>query len=117
MITFKLHTPEYHVLTAEGSTIARDGSHEFRFWSALSSTASTKASEVEAALGKEVLKVGQGKAMKNKWVRKDGDGFVRVVDQVVDTTQLELLQIRDTGAHPDEKLLADLRKRKLAEKK
>lgn len=32
-------------------------------------------------------------------------------------TQKDLLAIQSTGSHPDEKLLAELRKRKLVEKK
>jgi phenylalanyl-tRNA synthetase alpha chain len=39
------------------------------------------------------------------------------VDQVEDVTQKDLLDIQSTGSHADEKLLAELRKRKLVEKK
>lgn len=78
MISYKTFTPESHVLTEEGSSIARDGSHEYRFWAALSSEV-RPLKDVEAALGKDVAKIGQGKAMRNKWVAKSGDGFVRAV--------------------------------------
>lgn len=35
----------------------------------------------------------------------------------MDVTQNDLLLVQSSGAHPDEKLLAELRKRKLVEKK
>ena len=38
MITYTSENPELHVLTAEGSTIAQNGSHEFLVWQALDST-------------------------------------------------------------------------------
>ena len=78
-----------------------------------------------------MLKIGQGKAMKNKWIAKEGAGFVRVVrssqlpvaameaDQqpgVIpeDTTATDLQTIRDTGNHPaGEAVTKDLQKRKL----
>jgi phenylalanyl-tRNA synthetase alpha chain len=117
MITFKMMTPETQVLTSEGITIARNGSHEFLFWSALSSSTPMKVMEVEAVLGKDVTKIGQGKAMKNKWIKKEGDGFVRAIELVIDTTQIELTEVETTGGHSDDKVLSELRKRKLIEKK
>ncbi|GAA5888831.1 hypothetical protein JCM6882_002870 [Rhodosporidiobolus microsporus] len=120
MIAFKQNNIDSHVLTAEGSTIATNGSHEYLVWSALpppSAEAGLTAKEIEAKVGKDVAKVGQGKAMKNKWVVKKGDGFLQAVESVTDTTRSDLLSIQSSGAHADEKLLADLRKRKLVEKK
>lgn len=117
MIIYKTYAPEYHVLTPVGQTVARNGSHEFLFWSALSSTSPMRVAELEAVLGKEVAKLGQGRAMRNKWARKEGDGFIRAVESVVDTTQIEVLEVEKTGDHSDGEVLSDLKKRKLAEKK
>jgi hypothetical protein len=39
------------------------------------------------------------------------------MDTVEDATKTELVTIHTTRTHPDEKLLTDLRKRKLIEKK
>jgi phenylalanyl-tRNA synthetase alpha chain len=140
MISFKQINLDSHVLTNEGSLIATNGSHEYLVWSALpppSAEAGLTAKEIEAKVGKDTAKVGQGKAMKNKWVTKKGDGFLQAVrffllpffsdemlnngdEQVAtveDTTRNDLLSIQSTGAHSDEKLLAELRKRKLVEKK
>ncbi|BGP44487.1 Phenylalanyl-tRNA synthetase, beta subunit, cytoplasmic [Rhodotorula kratochvilovae] len=120
MVTFKQINIEQHVLTAEGAQIAQSGSHEFRVWAALpppGSDAGLTAQQIAEKVGKDVAKVGQGKAMKNKWVSKKGDGFLQAVAAVDDETQKDLLTIQSSGAHPDEKLLAELRKRKLIEKK
>ncbi|GAA5934576.1 hypothetical protein JCM10213_002017 [Rhodosporidiobolus nylandii] len=120
MITFKQLTIDQHVLTGEGSQIAQNGSHEFLVWQALpepSAEAGLTAKEIEARVGKEIAKVGQGKAMKNRWVVKKGDGFAKAVETVVDVTRNDLLSIQSSGGHSDEKLLAELRKRKLVEKK
>jgi phenylalanyl-tRNA synthetase alpha chain len=72
---------ELHGLTAEGLSIAQNGSHEYLVWSALPPVDGTPltAKEIEAKVGKDVAKVGQGKAMKNKWMVKKGDGFVKAV--------------------------------------
>jgi phenylalanyl-tRNA synthetase alpha chain len=63
-----------------------------------------------------VLKIGQGKAFKNKWIRKDGDRLVRLVDSVQDQTRGDLQQIQQTGTHRDEEILKDLKKRKLCDR-
>jgi len=145
MVNFKQINIEQHVLTVEGTQIAQSGSHEFRVWAALpppGSEAGLTAQQIGDKVGKDVAKVGQGKAMKNKWVAKKGDGFLQAVrlvplsrppsstdepkltrahtqqvPTVVDETQKDLVAIQSSGAHPDEKLLAELRKRKLVEKK
>ncbi|GAA5950639.1 hypothetical protein JCM21900_002537 [Sporobolomyces salmonicolor] len=120
MVTWKQITVDLHALTSEGSQIAQTGSHEYLVWSALppaGSDAGLTAKDIEAKVGKEVAKVGQGKAMKNKWIAKKGDTFVRAVDSVEDTTRNDLLSVQSSGAHTDEKLLGELRKRKLVEKK
>ncbi|GAA6043238.1 hypothetical protein JCM8097_008476 [Rhodosporidiobolus ruineniae] len=120
MITFKQLNIDSHVLTKEGEQIASNGSHEFLVWSALPPPGAEQgltAKEIEAKVGKDIAKVGQGKAMKNKWVVKKGDGFLQAVATVDDETRKDLLTIKSSGSHPDEKLLAELRKRKLVEKK
>jgi phenylalanyl-tRNA synthetase alpha chain len=82
MITFKQINLDSHVLTSEGQLIAQNGSHEFLVWSALpppTAEVGLTAKEIEAKVGKDTAKVGQGKAMKNKWVTKKGDGFLQAV--------------------------------------
>ncbi|SCV68058.1 BQ2448_179 [Microbotryum intermedium] len=117
MIKYQQISSDVHVLTAEGASIADAGSHEYLVWSSLDSTTPLSANEIEARVGKDLAKVGQGRAMKNKWVKKQGDGFVKAVDTVQDATREQMIQIKTTGILADEKELADLRKRKLIEKK
>jgi len=86
MITFKQINQESIVLSSEGTQIASQGSHEFLVWSSLPSLSTSSsdsvgltAKQIEENVGKDVAKVGQGKAMKNKWIVKKGDTFVRAV--------------------------------------
>lgn len=82
MITFKQVNVDQTVLTAEGVSIAQSGSHEYRVWSALPPPTAEQgftAKEIEAQVGKDTAKVGQGKAMKNRWIVKKGDGFLKAV--------------------------------------
>jgi phenylalanyl-tRNA synthetase alpha chain len=93
-------------------------------------------------LGPDTTKIGQGKAFKNKWISKEGAGFVKAVcriwlqvsvstglmrrprplrlifavqvESIDDVARSQLEVIRQTETHPEgEKLLAELRKRKL----
>ena len=82
MLTYETHETMSHVLTPEGSSIALNGSHEARVWAAApvkgqGEPLSPKA--LESAVGAEVAKVGQGRAFKNKWIAKEGGGFVKLV--------------------------------------
>ena len=84
MIRYESHETISHVLTPEGSQIAQRGSHEARVWAALSAkeagTPITPA-QLKAIVGDEAAKVGQGRAFKNSWIAKHGDGLVKVVCQ------------------------------------
>ncbi|SGY95343.1 BQ5605_C036g11487 [Microbotryum silenes-dioicae] len=117
MISCQQRSSDVHFLSLEGASIADAGSHEYLVWSSLDANTPLSAKEIEARVGKDVAKVGQGKAMKNKWVKKQGDGFVKAAETVHDATREQMIQIKTTGTLPDEKELADLRKRKLIEKK
>jgi len=82
MITFQQNEVQSHVLTAEGAQIANEGSHEARVWAALppkgQGTPITPA-ELKKLVGDESAKVGQGRAFKNGWIGKEGDGLVQIV--------------------------------------
>lgn len=81
MIKYEQLTDEAYVLTTEGQQIAAAGSHEYIVWNALprSDEPPMSAQDIAAKVGKDTAKVGQGKAMKNKWISKKGDGFVKAV--------------------------------------
>jgi hypothetical protein len=67
-------------------------------------------------VGTESAKIGQGKAFKNKWIKKDGEKLLKEAETVVDQTQQDLLVIRNTGSHSDAETLKDLKKRKLIDR-
>lgn len=82
MIVYKIHNLEPHVLTSEGASIVEAGSHEFRVWEVLEGAGLTL-KEIQDKLGVEAAKVGQGKAFRNKWIKKRADGgFERAVGLV-----------------------------------
>lgn len=58
-------------------------------------------------------KVGQGNAMKNKWIKKEGTALVPATDEVQDATRELLHSVEKNKQVPDPKTLPDLRKRKL----
>ncbi len=134
MITYTTHETVSHVLTHEGAQIALQGSHEARVWSACPLKGEgppLPIKELQAKVGPETAKIGQGQAFKNKWIGKEGDGLVKLVGasstadasvpptvfqvpSIVDTTQLQMREVDSTGTlKGGEKALADLRKRKL----
>ncbi|KAK7054201.1 phenylalanine--tRNA ligase alpha subunit [Favolaschia claudopus] len=117
MVKFETHEIVSHVLTPEGSQIAVEGSHEARVWSALPAKgqgAPVTPAQLMKQVGDETAKVGQGRAFKNKWIGKEGDGLVKLASTIKDSTQIDLLEIQSSGTlKSGEKDLADLRKRKL----
>ncbi|KAF7776032.1 hypothetical protein Agabi119p4_4425 [Agaricus bisporus var. burnettii] len=117
MITYETREVISHVLTPEGAQIANEGSHEARVWSVLPEKGKgTPVSPVQLKkfVGDETAKVGQGRAFKNGWIGKDGDGLVKLVAEISDATKNDMQEIASTGTlKTGEKILADLRKRKL----
>lgn len=82
MITYKTNEILSHVLTPEGAQISLEGSHEARVWQTLPPKGEggpMTIKELKDKLGDETAKIGQGNAFKNKWISKQGDGFVRLV--------------------------------------
>ncbi|KAG9015488.1 Phenylalanyl-tRNA synthetase, beta subunit, cytoplasmic [Tulasnella sp. JGI-2019a] len=117
MITYTTQEAFAYGLTPEGNDIANKGSHEAVVWSVLPLKAQGPAlsvKDLKAKVGDETAKVGQGRAFKNGWIGKEGDGLVKLVENIDDITQNDLTEIRDTGSlKSGEKVIADLRKRKL----
>ncbi|KZW04115.1 hypothetical protein EXIGLDRAFT_663554 [Exidia glandulosa HHB12029] len=121
MIKYTTQETLMHELTPEGNDLADNGSHEARVWAAVPSKGQGEPlapAALQGIIGAASAKVGQGRAMKNGWIGKEGAGFVKLVPQITDQAQIDLRQVRETGTHPKgEKELADLRKRKLAVQK
>jgi phenylalanyl-tRNA synthetase alpha chain len=82
MIYFESHENVVHVSTAEGAQIINEGSHEARVWAALPAKGNgvpLTPAELKKKVGEEASKVGQGRAFKNGWIGKDGEGLVKLV--------------------------------------
>lgn len=82
MITYETHEVSSHVLTPEGAQIVNEGSHEARVWSALPAKGQgppLTPVQLKKQVGDETAKVGQGRAFKNGWIGKEGDGLVKLV--------------------------------------
>ncbi|PPQ83267.1 hypothetical protein CVT25_004006 [Psilocybe cyanescens] len=121
MIKYETNEVLTHIPTPEGALILKDGSHEARVWQVLpikgSGTPMTPI-QLKKEIGDETAKVGQGRAFKNGWIGKEGDGLVKLTSEIRDTTQIDLQEIASTGTlKAGEKVLADLRKRKLVSQK
>ncbi|RIB00995.1 tRNA synthetases class II core domain (F)-domain-containing protein [Gigaspora rosea] len=116
MVKYETIEEEVWVLTNEGNEIADKGSHEAKVFDTIPvGEEGIAISALREILG-ETAKIGQGKAFKNKWVIKNGDNLVRAVDSIIDQTRIDLEVIRSTGTHSDQKVLFELRKRKLCDK-
>lgn len=116
MVEYEQLKREEAVLTPEAEEIASNGSHEAKVFEAVrSSMAGLKIKDLPGVVGKEAAQIGQGNAFKQKWIKKDGDMLKTNVDSIQDLTQEHLRTIQSTRTHPNAKVLADLKKRKLVE--
>ncbi|KAJ6785908.1 hypothetical protein PWT90_09494 [Aphanocladium album] len=115
MITYETIEREEAVLEPEAEQIAEHGSHEARVFEALRKAMDgLSVAELEAAIGdKNVTKLGQGKAFREKWIGKNKDGkLIATAESIQDVTQTQLQKIKETRTG-DAKTLTDLKKRKL----
>ncbi|KAG4220450.1 hypothetical protein PC116_g31071 [Phytophthora cactorum] len=86
MVIYDTIEREEAVLEPEGEQIAANGSHEARVFEALRSAVDgLTVQDLEKAIGdKNVVKIGQGKAFKEKWISKtkgmlENDYYVRLM--------------------------------------
>jgi phenylalanyl-tRNA synthetase alpha chain len=118
MITYKTLEKDLWTLTEEGEDIVAHGSHEMRLYDeVVKSMEGLKIADVGKVLGSSG-KIGQQRAFKNGWVKKEGDVLVKKVDEKPeDTTANELAEIKKQGTLANnEKELNELKKRKLISK-
>ncbi|KAI9472712.1 tRNA synthetases class II core domain (F)-domain-containing protein [Coemansia mojavensis] len=112
-VKYKTLTTEIWTLEAEGKDQLESGSYEVRIFNAVpAGSDGITISELEAKFGK-VAKLGQGKCLANKWLKKDGDKLVRTVESVTDKVQADLATVNSTSTHPSKDTLKDLKRRKL----
>jgi len=101
-------------LTDEGKGYALSGSPEFQFVSKMAMGEQCDMAEMESRCGKQIAKIGFGKAMKEKWIKKEGEKFERIAESPVDKDQTNLNQyIKDVNydAH-EKKMVEQYKKRK-----
>lgn len=117
------HSTQFYMLSEEANGILKHGSQEIRVMDALiAAEDGLELKELQAAVGKDVCKIGMGNCLKNKWARKDplSGGKLRAVategakDEVKE--QLAALKAAPSGENTktlDAKAYAALKRRKL----
>lgn len=113
-MTFETLEDFKYDLTAEGKEIVASGSHEVKVFNAIpAGETGLPIAELAKVVGEESAKVGQGRAFKNKWIKKVGASLVRDVASVEDQTAKDLATVQQTHSHPKADVLKDLVSRKL----
>ncbi|RFU73690.1 phenylalanyl-trna synthetase alpha chain [Trichoderma arundinaceum] len=114
MVVYEQIERQEAILEAEAEEIVQHGSHEARVFEAVhKALGGLSIQDLETAIGdKNVTKVGQGKAFREKWIKKEDNKLVALVDSIEDVTRAQLRFIKETKSH-DNKIIADLKKRKL----
>ncbi|KAK4044724.1 tRNA synthetases class II core domain (F)-domain-containing protein [Parachaetomium inaequale] len=114
MVTYEQVEREEAFLEPEAEIIVSHGSHEARVFEAVRQALDgLSIQDLEGKIGdKTVTKLGQGKAFKEKWIKKDGAKLVALVESINDVTRDQLKVIQEKRTH-DAKIIADLKKRKL----
>ena len=77
-------------LTDEGNGYAKNGSPEFQFVSNMQINVVTTMAQMEQKVGQQIAKIGFGKAMKQKWIKKEGNDFMRIAENPVDDDKTNL---------------------------
>ncbi|KAJ1462199.1 tRNA synthetases class II core domain (F)-domain-containing protein [Pelagophyceae sp. CCMP2097] len=87
-------------LTAEAQGIVAKGSPEFLVYAVVAAAGAEgcAVSAVELALGKDEAKVGLGAAMREKWVKKQGDVLICAAAVAKDETRSALVAIQASGS-------------------
>jgi phenylalanyl-tRNA synthetase alpha chain len=110
----------YWTLTEEGKEVLLRGSAEVQVYNAVPPEGSeglTLAELNERVGSSEVVKIGLGVCMKNKWLKKAGDKIVRAASSIKDETSSLLTMINEglgQESIPEEEL-KNLKKRKLVQ--
>ncbi|XP_020090920.1 phenylalanine--tRNA ligase alpha subunit, cytoplasmic [Ananas comosus] len=107
-------TRDSWVLTEEGKSYVVNGSPEVQFFLAIPPEGISKAA-LREKLGADVYDVGSKSAAKNRWVGFDKEQITRKVESVKDDIK-DLLKRIDNGEGLDDKVVNDLKRRKLITK-
>ncbi|KAB7497658.1 Phenylalanine--tRNA ligase alpha subunit A [Armadillidium nasatum] len=99
------------VCSEEGEKLAEDGSHEARLFHFISEEGVT-VDKIKSDFPSSGVALGA--ALKNKWVRKEGNTILKNIDSIVDLVQANLIKIKSGDfLAVDDKIKSDYKKRKL----
>ncbi|KAI9333759.1 tRNA synthetases class II core domain (F)-domain-containing protein [Zopfochytrium polystomum] len=116
IVTYKPISAERWKLTPEGERFALEGSDEVKVYNAVPPGQNgISLRGLEAAVG-GAAKFGQPAAFKLKWIKRGGEGLVRAVAAISDEVQSDLQEIKRHGKHSSEKVIKELKARKLIDK-
>lgn len=114
MVTYETLEKEVILLSKEAEDVVANGSPEAKVFEAVrAALEGLKIADLPGIVGKDAAKVGSGNAFKKGWVKKDKDVLRTTRDSIEDDARKQLQIIKDTQTHPDAKIVADLKKRKL----
>ena len=83
MVVYETIEKEVAVLTPEGEGIVAEGSHEAKVYDAVcKAIGGLSIKELPGVVGAASAKVGQGKAFKEGWIKKDGDRLIKNVSSL-----------------------------------
>ncbi|KAL7412039.1 phenylalanine-tRNA ligase [Mrakia frigida] len=121
MVSYTQKDTMVNFLTPEGTATLQNGSQEAQFWKALNLVGEGEGKtlkQVQDVIGEAAAKAGQPTAMKKKWLTREGATFFKAVATIEDTAQADVKEVEATGTlKGGDKLLYDLRKRKLISQK
>lgn len=118
-LSFTKNETVRYELTKEGSDIVKNGSHEIKLVKLVSDLGTLQIKDVISTLGQSVGKVGQARAFKNGWITKNKKneleltGKIDDVSKINDDTRDLLIEIQKPKQALNEKVINDLKKRKL----
>jgi len=92
-------TTSFYTLSDEAKSILKDGSQEMLVLKAINAAGKLSLPDLDAAVGKNVSKIGMGNCMRSKWIKKDGADLVplKTVEEVEDTIQKALQTLSEGG--------------------
>lgn len=103
----------FWTLTDEGSEIIANGSPEMQVYTTIPAEG-INVIDLQSKLG-DVAKIGLGPCMKNKWLKKQGDMILKLVDNVKDETSEQLASLASNSSTLTEEDLKNLKRRKLVQ--
>jgi len=108
VVTENLST-SFYTLTDQGSSVIKDGSQEMKVFNAIKEASKLSMNDLKTAVGKDTSKIGMAQCMKNKWIKKEGDDLIPIVESVEDIVRSQLQSLDNMS----DKIAKELKKRKL----